>query len=147
MNNKYRVEWVTGLSCRKRISDFLKEMDDTICPVLSKRVDIDSYASKLAKKADTIFIVDHMQDIASCSVYCNMDVAFISSIVVMKKYEHQQIGTMMIKNVLAHVKEKGCSVVELEVKCNNINAFNFYIKNEFLIKSYKSEWMTMKRVL
>ena len=44
-------------------------------------------------------------------------------------YQHQGIGTMMLKHLLNHLKNKGCKGVMLSVSKRNINANNFYEKN------------------
>lgn len=60
----------------------MNEIDAIMVPTLSERVCIWDYAGKLARLAETLYIVREECDIASCSVYCNSKVAFISSIAV-----------------------------------------------------------------
>ena len=104
--NAFLYEWCNGIEYNKRIRTFLREVDDIIIPTLTNRVDIDGYACKLAFNADTIFIVKDACDIASCSIYCNLQDAFISSIAVKREFLHTGIGTFMLNNVIEHSRKR-----------------------------------------
>ena len=76
---KLEYEWEIGIQYYNRIYQFLNEVDAIMLPPLSERVCISDYAEKLACLAETLFIVQDGCDIASCSVYCNSETAFIST--------------------------------------------------------------------
>lgn len=48
-----------------------------------------------------------------------------------KKYQHKGYGTMLITSLLDEIKKDGIKVVTLEVRHNNVNAYNFYLKFGF----------------
>ena len=137
-------EWCKGIEYSCRISTFLTEVDDVMYPSLKERIDIDKYAYKLATKADTIFIMKDMHDIASCSLYCNLQNAFISSIAVKREFLHYGIGTFMLNEVIAYSRMKKCQKILLKVHSDNIRAMNFYKKVGFYAVDILEDWNTME---
>ncbi|MDY5331081.1 MAG: N-acetyltransferase [Anaerovibrio sp.] len=137
------VEWLNGDNAKTRIISFFQEMDKEFIPSLSSRVDIPSYAAKLAELADTIFITNNIgQDIASCSIYCNQRDAYISSIAVKKSYQGKGIGHMIMDEVKAHIKNR-CGAIVLHVHISNRNAIYYYKKNDFKEKQINADWIEM----
>lgn len=126
-------EWVNGVQYQNRIESFLKEIDAIMIPTLSERVCIWDYAGKLAHLAETLYIVREECDIASCSVYCNSKVAFISSIAVKSEFLGQGIGGILMDEVKRYVREKKCESIQLEVYTQNTIALKFYAKNGFTV--------------
>lgn len=139
-----KYEWVNGEQYQERIYSFLKEIDEIMIPSLSSRVCIFEYASKLARLAESLYIFDGKGDIASCSVYCNSKVAFISSIAVKKEFLERGIGTLLITEVKKYVRTKGCEEIHLEVYAQNSVALSFYIKNGFIIFAENGDIKTMR---
>ena len=141
--NELVHEWCAGVEYVARIESFLREIEDIMIPALTNRVDIDAYSQKLAANADTIFIVKDSVDIASCSIYCNSEDAFISSIAVKQEFFHNNIGTIMMKTVIEHSREKKCKRILLRVYSDNIRAIRFYKKNGFYITEALDNWKVM----
>lgn len=141
---KMRFEWIRGVEASGRILNFLQKADSSIIPTLSDRVNISLYAEKIAKNAETLFVVSGNQDVASCSVYCNTKRAFITSIVVLPFFQRQHIGQKMLNAVKSYVKKRGCNSIYLEVANENFSALSFYTKNGFVLKKRSSFWSTMK---
>ena len=137
------IDWTNGDETKKRIEKFLQDMDNEFVPSLGSRVDIPQYASKLARLAETVFIMEHSKaDIASCSIYCNQSNAYISSIAVKKQYQGQGVGSMLIKEVVRHVKGK-CKAIVLHVHRANKEAIYYYRKNGFRENSASRDWIEM----
>ena len=136
-------EWVHGIEYKKRILAFLYKIDDIMVPALRGRVDIPSYAEKISQKAETIFISENGEDIASCSVYCNTENGFITSIAVKSKYIRRHIGTELIENVKQRAYKLGCRKILLEVYDQNDTAICFYKKVGFTITRYEGEWIEL----
>lgn len=144
MVQEITYEWTSGLQCADRIYDFLRDIDEIMIPPLQGRVDIREYAEKLAEKADTVFARRKGRDIASCSIYCNTQEAFISSIAVKKPFLKQHVGSNMMAKVITHAKEQKCRSICLEVYESNTSAVKFYQKNGFEKKKCTHEWITME---
>ena len=137
-------QWVKGIQYKDRICQFLNEIDSIMIPTLSERVYIADYAGKLAHLAETLFIVQKGCDIASCSVYCNSEFAFITSIAVKKDFLKQGIGTILMNEVKSHAISKGCESIQLEVYTQNSIALMFYEKNDFMVIEEKSNLKKME---
>ncbi|MHA1395498.1 MAG: GNAT family N-acetyltransferase [Promethearchaeota archaeon] len=61
----------------------------------------------------------------------NCKIAHLDNIVLKKQYQHKKIGTYILKYILSILKKRGYSKLILEVSVANINAINFYLKNNF----------------
>lgn len=146
-NIEMKYEWCSGKQYSDRINNFLKKVDKDMIPQLSKRVVICEYANKLAFNSDTLFVKNKYQDIAACSVYCNREDAFISSIAVKKKFRNQQIATNLLKETIEHVKGKKCSKIFLKVWNKNIPAVKLYEKIGFSLVSKEGEWNAMMMII
>lgn len=140
-------EWQNGAQCERRIHDFLLDTNEDFVPKLSGRVDMKAYARKLAQYADNLFVVIDMQDAASCSIYCNEAVAFISSIAVKKDFWRLHIGTQLMDEVKRHAKERKCTKICLEVHEENAAALAFYQSCGFYTVTCRENWMTMEYIL
>lgn len=132
----YLMEWVKGLEQEKRIYDFLMGTDEEFVPLLSERVSIDVYAKKLSQYAETVFVCVNGIDIASCSLYCDTKVAYISSFAVRKEYGGCGIGTAMMREVKSFCKKMDCEKIRLEVFRTNGRALSFYQKEGFEVEEY-----------
>ena len=142
--NDIVLEWRIGRGYSLRIRDFLIDIDSIMVPRLSDRVDINDYSKKLAENADTLFVVYHMEDVASCSVYCNSEVAYISSIAVKKEFQNCGIGYLMMSEIKKHVKEKKISSIRLHVHKKNDKAISLYKKNSFKIIDQENDWIELE---
>lgn len=147
METVLAYEWIHGKEYVDRICQFLFDIDEDMIPRLSPRVNIDEYAGKLAERAITLFVTSNSCDIASCSVYCDTQNAFISSIAVKKEYWRHHIGTRLINEVKAYVRKQGCLRIRLEVYRDNIQAIGFYKKNGFQCVQETSQWFVMEFML
>lgn len=144
MEKQCRYEWERGAYCKKRIYDFLVSTDECFIPALSGRVDIERYAQKLAQYADNLFVMMGDQDVASCSIYCNQEAAFISSIAVKQDFLRAHIGAKMMDEVKRHAKECECVKIRLEVYKENRDVLAFYQSCGFVICDYRENWMVME---
>lgn len=131
-----------------RIGRFLSVVDEAFIPSLNSRVDIYEYSKKLSKYADNLFFVENGVDIAECSVYCNTDIAYISSIAVLEEYRGKGIGKAMLKMVYEHCVERGCNSIVLHTASeHNVEVEHFYIKNGFSIEKRNRIMIELKRKL
>lgn len=138
-------EWIHASENSKgRILKFLREIDSTMIPVLSARVELELYADKLAKRAETLFVYTGIEDVGSCSVYCNTENAFITSIAVKTEFRRMHIGSEILKQTKQHVKNRGCKKIVLNVYETNKTAISFYLKSGFCIIENKNEWLKME---
>lgn len=139
-----QYEWVKGEMYENRILDFLTDVDDVIIPKLSERVHLEEYAKKLACKAETLFARYENNDIGACSIYCNTEIAYISSIAVKKAFASMHIGSEIILNAKKKSCFCGCKCIRLDVFKENDNAIRFYKKNGFYKLAESEDWLTME---
>lgn len=144
MEDRVEYEWVRGIKYYDRIYAFLKEIDNSMIPRISDRVGVEDYAQKLSERAETIFWIVEGTDVGSCSVYCDREVAFISSIAVKKEFLQQNIGTKVMVEVKQHARECGCRMIRLEVHQENSAALCYYKKNVFVGQNIHGAWITME---
>lgn len=140
-------EWKKGGKSVLRIREFLTEVDSIMIPQLSNRVDINDYSQKLAENADNLFAVYHMKDIANCAVYCNREVAYISSIAVKEKYQNRGIGNLMMLEIKKHVRDKNICSIRLKVHKGNDTAISYYVKNGFKKIDQENDWIDMEMMV
>lgn len=141
---KLKYAWVCGEKYQGRVLEFLMDIDEIMIPCISERMNLEEYALKLSKRAETLFVSIGDSDVASCSVYCNRDVAFISSIAVKKEFARQSVGMNMMHEVKAYVCYKGCGKIRLEVYEKNYGAIAYYRKNGFFCESRNGQWIIME---
>nr|WP_302600040.1 GNAT family N-acetyltransferase [uncultured Cellulosilyticum sp.] len=131
-------KWCSGELYKNKIEKFLYEIDEHMIPSLSSRVSILKYADKIAKCADTVFgYSDNLgEEVAACSVYCNNEIAFITSFAVKREYTNKHIGSILMNEVVRRCKERKCVEIQLEVYDENRYARMFYMNRGFIeIKS------------
>lgn len=138
-----KFEWINGKDYNERILKFLIEVDSDISPRVSSRVDLNLYSCKLAQYAMNLFVMYNEMDIAACSVYCNRQEAYISSIAVKKEHRKQGIGNEMLEVIKKYVFSRGCTTIKLEVYKNNDKAIKYYEKNGFEIQISNGEMLEM----
>lgn len=97
-----------------RMLDFFIKADAFFIPALSSRVDLKEYSKKLSLNAINIFLNYESEDIAECSVYCNRDIAFISSICVIDSFTKQGWGTLLLEEAEKVAMAHSCKAIELE---------------------------------
>ncbi len=144
MKRRLKYDWVQGSLYFDRIYAFLLSIDDIMIPRLSERVSIREYAEKLSKCSDTLFVMQGETDIGACSVYCNRQEAFVSSIALKREFLYQNIGTKMMEEVKSHTQQCGCKVLQLKVHEMNVAAIGYYKKNGFQKKEAKLPWILLE---
>ena len=137
-------EWCEGEQYTQRIRDFLNDIDECMLPRLSQRVNIKEYSHKLARNAHTLFADFRGEDIGACSIYCNRENAFISSIAVKENYTKCGVATELLKRSIELARHYACKKVALNVCYTNQAALNLYKKNNFVEIASLGIWKTME---
>ena len=119
---------------KNRIADFLLKTNELYIPHTTDLVkSLDEYAEKLSLNADSFFLCDAHKDVGYCALYANKpDMAFISTIGVMKDYQSKGMGGALLNAAISFAKEKGFSRIALEVDPSNIVAITFYQRHGFV---------------
>lgn len=143
------IQVILPPSSQARIKRQLEELDCFFVPSLSGRVDIDSYALKLAEKARIIYARNGSVDCGHCAYYINEseEFAYITSIGVNPNYHNRGIGRRMIERMHLECHEMGVDCIRLKVHCGNIKAIAFYKNVGFEGASIEGEWITMQGII
>lgn len=134
----------------ERFSSLVNELDSAYIPQISSLVCITEYINKLFSMAEILLLRYNQLDIGTCVIYINDEqskTAYISSIGILPKYQHYGFGTELINASLDRVLDKGFIAVELEVFNENMKAYDFYIKNGFIIKETRALSLILRKIL
>lgn len=83
-----------------------------------------------------------------CAIYLNNGVeGFITSFNIMRQYQKQGYGKVLIQHVLKEAALQNYPFVALEVDKNNDSAVAFYKKNAFVMEGEYENWLIMKAKL
>ena len=124
---------ITNTNNKDRITVLLKELSPYYMPELTDVVNIESYASKLAKNAQVLIAQINDKDIGIAAIYTN-DITkktFLSTIGIKPEYSGNGYGGMLLKIVFSISKECGMKEIVLEVNSNNKPAVKLYSKYGF----------------
>lgn len=121
----------------EQIAAHLLACDPVFVPPLNGRVDIGSYASKIAEKSTRFEGWVEGELVGLVAVYCNETanpLAYITSVSVLSQWGGQGIASRLIKCCIDHVSKLGFVQIELEVDERNQAATHLYQKHGFIIK-------------
>lgn len=114
---------------------------------LSTSEAIDFYARKWSKKAKFLLLKNDNAELLSLIVfYINVDrkILYIPFFVVSKNYRNKGLGHKMLNYLTDYYSEVFYSI-ELEVSKENIKAYKFYLKEDFIIKTENKDSYLMTR--
>jgi len=120
-----------------QIAAHLRACDNMFVPPLSGRVDIDSYAKKIADKSIRFEGWVEGELVGLVAVYCNdgaTPFAYITSVSVLPQWGGRGIASQLVECCIDHVRKLGVMQIELEVDEKNHAAGNLYKKHGFTIK-------------
>jgi ribosomal protein S18 acetylase RimI-like enzyme len=108
--------------------------------------DVDSYTNKIINNAD--FAIDN--DKGFIAYYANdftSKKAYITMVIIDKKYRGKQIGKKLLNQLLNDLRSKGFLSCQLEVDKNNCVAYNLYSSFGFFKISEDDKKIKMEIIL
>lgn len=133
-------------ACELEIRRHLRECDPDFVPPLSGRVDIASYARKIATRA-TRFEAWHDDSlIGLVAAYCNdrdSRTAYVTSVSVLRGWMGKGIASQLMTRCLEHAKASQMTVVKLEVAQANAPAISLYEDKGFVAEQASPPFVTM----
>lgn len=139
---QHRLNKASELEIRRH----LLECDPDFVPPLSGRVDIASYARKIATKA-TRFEAWHEDSlIGLVAAYCNdtdSRVAYVTSVSVVRGWMGRGVASQLLTRCLEHAKASQMTVVRLEVGQANAPAIRLYEDKGFVAEQASPPFVTM----
>lgn len=117
----------------EEILPLLIKFDILFIPRLSESININDYACKLHNHASFIFAKRDETTLGFIAFYRNTEAhqLYITLIAVDTICQHCSIGSRMLQQLVTH-KDEGFTSIALEVRKNNVNAYNFYKKHGFV---------------
>lgn len=110
--------------------------DHAFLPPLSSRVDLRTYASKMAARAQRIEAWSGGELIGLVAAYCDDSArqrAFITNVSVLPAHHGRGIGNSLVTRCLSYLRSVRFARVELEVNQQNMAALALYAKHGFEI--------------
>jgi ribosomal protein S18 acetylase RimI-like enzyme len=118
-----------------QIRSHLREVDECFIPSLSTKVDIEAYAEKISRNADTIEAWQGNHLVGVVAVYLNdadRITAYITNVSVAPSLCGSGVADKMMYECFDLAENRGFQEIILEVNIDNQRAINFYIKNGFV---------------
>lgn len=136
---------VEGRADATRIAAHLRRCDHAFLPPLSARVDLDTYAAKLAAKAERLEAWDHGRLAGLSAYYVDIQARsiFLSNLSVDPAWHRRGLAQALLDATVKQGKERALSSVVLEVSQDNHAAKALYAKRGFEVRSIASGVATM----
>lgn len=129
-----------------QIAEHMRRCDADFVPPLTARIELDSYARKLASKAERFEAWAGDTLVGMVAIYCNdteRHTAFISSVSVLRNWQGQRIALRLLDEAIEHARAVGFERLELEVDRANTRAIHLYEKTNFIAGPVHGRSMTM----
>ena len=139
----YRIDTATV----SEIADHLRQRDADFLPPLSGRVEIAAYASKLVANAVRFEAWAAGRLVGLIAVYCNDpvgEVAYVSSVSVLKEQAGRGIASTLMSECIEHVVHMGMRRIRLEVSLDNELALRLYERHGFSLVAQEMRGATME---
>lgn len=125
-----RLSWPED---RERFEHFLQRSDAWM-PELFKRVSLSEYAAKVLQSGVVLGGRVGTQDCAMVGFYCNDQVSragYITYLAVVPECRGKNLGTALLAEAMAEMRQCGMETARLEVRLDNEAARSFYEKSGF----------------
>lgn len=122
------------MSVAADIEGLLRIVDDELKPALSTRVDIHTFAEKIAANATVFSTYMDGRMIGFISIYCNNvrdKAAYLPMMAVEKEYRRSGTGSLLLDLSISYLKSIGFKTFRLEVFKSNKRALAMYLSHGF----------------
>lgn len=140
------VEYQSNKASAAVIAEHLQTCDTDFVPLLSGRVEINSYAKKIASKAVRFEAWSSGTLVGLIAAYCNDQekrIAYITSVSVLKEWTGKGIAACLMSRCIKDMKALGMRQICLEVASENTPAIRLYEKNGFVAGNANPPFLTM----
>jgi len=123
------IEFREGTATKEDIHAFLGECDAAFSPNLSRKVDIDEYATKIRTLARTFEAWSEDKLVGLVAAYMNdtaTRISFITSVSVTRAFAGRGIASALLDQCLDRSRREGLTAVRLEVSLASDRAIRMY---------------------
>jgi len=141
------IEYKIKESSQKDIFLHLRKCNQSFVPVLSNKVDLAKYSTKIFDYAVTFEAWEESEIIGLIAAYFNDDKSkkgFITNVSVIPDRNNKGIAGNLINMVKDYASKNSFEILQLEVHLQNIKAIEFYLKKGFEIIDKKEESIDME---
>ena len=140
------IEYSLNQATEEEIANHLSRCDADFVPPLSGRVEISSYAHKIAGNATRFEAWEGGALVGLVAVYCNDSErrsAYITTVSVLRGWQGRGIALCLLEHCIGRVKDLGFKRIELEVDSGNTSATKLYEKKNFIVNNVVGQATTM----
>jgi ribosomal-protein-alanine N-acetyltransferase len=141
-----QLEYTLNKASAVEIAAHLSSCDADFVPTLSSRVEICSYAEKIARNAIRIEAWAGSLLVGLVAAYCNDHkelTAYISSVSVLKTWGRKGIAAKLLMQCIDLAKANGMQQISLEVASENTAAIKLYERSGFVTSGLKAPFVCM----
>jgi len=140
------IEYLLNKASAAEIAEHLTRCDADFVPPLSCRVEIKSYAQKIASKAMRFEAWLGGTLVGLVAAYCNDEekrIAYLTSVSVLRAWTGTGIAASLVAECVEYAKASGMRQIRLEVASDNTRAITLYGKNGFVAGKTNAPFTTM----
>ena len=140
------IEFTLNQATVTVIAAHLKRCDADFVPALGGRVNINSYAQKIAVSATRFEAWVGGDLIGLVAAYCNdveRGISFVTSVSVLSVWHGRGIAMKLLEQCIQQAKAIGFERIELEVDSGNVSAIKLYEKKNFIVTKVFGQLVAM----
>ncbi|MCO5947238.1 GNAT family N-acetyltransferase [Mucilaginibacter flavidus] len=149
-NNIDNLEYKINAALADDLHTHLSNCSGSFTPELSERVNIATYAAKIAANAVTFEAWDDRSLIGLIAAYFNDDAhicGYITSVSVYRDYKGKGLASTLLRQCITYGKKNDFKEIFLEVNKLNFAAIQLYKKYNFEQKNKQGDYVVMHLVL
>lgn len=129
------IIYTINRSSIKDVFSHLQKVSEQFSPSLDSRVNLDSYAEKIGKKAFRFeaWSNDWLIGLVACYVDEKKMIAYITNVSVEQDYQHIGIASKLLYSCLEMTGQKSVRQIKLQVYQSNDKAISLYTKMGFVV--------------
>lgn len=131
---------------RSNLDDILKhlsECSDSFVPKLSSYINLSDYSNKIYEKSFRFEAFIDNELIGLIAAYINSEWIYITNVSVLPKFQNLKVADSLMKECIKKCQNLSINKLLLDVRKENLKAFNFYKKRGFTISVEKENTYTM----
>lgn len=140
------IEYHSNKASTAEIAAHLACCDADFQPPLSRRVEISSYAQKIASKAVRFEAWSDATLVGLVAAYCNdqeKHIAYITNVSVLRAWAGSGVASCLMAECVEYAKASGIRKISLEVASGNTRAIRLYGKFGFVEGMETAPFITM----
>lgn len=147
---KTSIDYLLNTASEFEIIEHLLACDADFVPPLSTRLEISSYAAKIASKATRFEAWAGDILVGLLAAYCNDQatrIAYITNVTVLREWTGKGIAAHLMDRCIEHAKASDMRLIRLEVSRDNVPAIRLYENSGFVAEKDNAPFVNMNLFL